>query len=553
MNISILERIRSKYILAAFVLAGVFGSLFNLVLPVFGNYRFIWVGPLNILIFSAIMFMAIIKHRLFNLRLYAVRFLLFVVGSLVLLAVYAVALGVLYNTYDAQHMIIQLNIVITIVFLALAYTFYYGIITLTERKFGSGLLKYGLLYELSYSMLVNTDLHRMLNAVSKVFSKNMRRSRAVFVYKNDDDNELYATDQREMMWKKTISDVSKYMNRNDVDIIISDEISADSTLRQWLLDENIAVIIKPESPRNSTKADIFVVIERTPLRIYSNKEISILTTIAQMIRVATDNAIHLRQIIDLNKSLNDKIADATADLRATNRKLKKLDAVKDDFISIVSHQLRTPLTSIKGYISMLLDGDFGKLTDEQRRVLNEAYSNSERMAFLISDFLDVSRLQTGKLELRKVPTKLDELLGIEIQQLRISTATRQIELEYEPPSNLPEIDCDPHKIIQVMANMIDNAIYYSHSGGKITVSLYEQHGRIIFVVKDQGIGVPRAEQHRLFTKFYRASNAHKIRPDGSGVGLYVARKVITAHGGSLIFESTEDVGSTFGFRLPIKQ
>ncbi|MDR1970258.1 MAG: HAMP domain-containing histidine kinase, partial [Candidatus Nomurabacteria bacterium] len=89
-------------------------------------------------------------------------------------------------------------------------------------------------------------------------------------------------------------------------------------------------------------------------------------------------------------------------------------------------------------------------------------------------------------------------------------------------------------------------------GDKILTSLYQQRGQIVFTVKDQGIGVPRGEQHRLFTKFYRASNARKARPDGSGIGLYVARKVITAHGGSLIFESKENVGSTFGFRLPLK-
>jgi signal transduction histidine kinase len=237
--------------------------------------------------------------------------------------------------------------------------------------------------------------------------------------------------------------------------------------------------------------------------------------------------------------------------RAENMAVKA-DAVKDDFIAMASHQLRTPLTSMKGYISMLLDGDFGHLTAEQKRVLGEAYSSSERMTFLIGDFLDVSRLQTGKFELQKTPTKLDEILASEVQQMRIPAEMRQVKLECESPIELPEINCDRDKIRQVMINMIDNAIFYSHADSKVNISLYQQRGQIVFKVQDQGIGVPRPEQHKLFTEFYRASNARQARPDGTGVGLYVARKVITAHGGSLIFESRENVGSTFGFRLPIK-
>ena len=236
-----------------------------------------------------------------------------------------------------------------------------------------------------------------------------------------------------------------------------------------------------------------------------------------------------------------------------NRKvLKKVDSAKDDFISMASHQLRTPLTSIKGYVSMLLSGDFGHLSTEQKKVLSEAYTNSERMAFLIDDFLDVSRLQLGKLELQKMPTRLSQILETEITQLKAAADMRNITIKYNTPESLPILDIDANKLRQVMMNMIDNAIFYSHPRGEIVIELYQQRGQVVFMVKDQGIGVPRGEQHKLFTKFYRASNARKARPDGSGVGLYVARKIIVAHGGSLIFESTENVGSTFGFRLPIK-
>ena len=236
----------------------------------------------------------------------------------------------------------------------------------------------------------------------------------------------------------------------------------------------------------------------------------------------------------------------------SRKKLNKINATKDDFISMASHQLRTPLTSVKGYISMLLDGDFGRLSARQKEVLREAYISSERMAFIISDFLDVSRLQTGQFELQKTPTLLGDVLNSEINQLQITATSHNVQLIYEPAANLPIINCDQNKLRQVMMNMIDNAIFYSHEQGKVEVALYQKNRDVVFTVRDHGIGVPHAEQARLFTKFYRASNARRVRPDGTGVGLFMARKVVMAHGGSLIFESKENAGSTFGFRLPIK-
>jgi signal transduction histidine kinase len=174
------------------------------------------------------------------------------------------------------------------------------------------------------------------------------------------------------------------------------------------------------------------------------------------------------------------------------------------------------------------------------------------MAFIISDFLDVSRLQTGKFEMQKTPTHLDEILNSEIDQLKVTADAHDIKLIYEPPTDLPIINCDQNKIRQVMMNMIDNAIFYSRVDKRIEISLYQKdRGNIVFMVRDYGIGVPHAEQHKLFEKFFRASNARQARPDGTGVGLYMARKIIVAHEGSIIFESRENVGSIFGFRLPV--
>jgi signal transduction histidine kinase len=276
-----------------------------------------------------------------------------------------------------------------------------------------------------------------------------------------------------------------------------------------------------------------------------------LTVTRDELAVAFENTMRLEEIEEFNATLQQNIHDATSKLRASNKKLQHLDESKDEFISMASHQLRTPLTSIKGYISMVLDGDMGEITPQQRKVLEEAFASSQRMVYLIGDFLNVSRIQTGKFMLEKSRVQLANIIKDEIQQLKDTAAARHITLAYTAPTNFPELELDENKIRQVMMNFIDNAIYYSPEDTTITVSIVKHPHDIIFKVDDQGIGVPKEEQHQLFTKFYRASNARKQRPDGTGIGLFMAKKVIVAHGGSIIFETREGKGSTFGFRLPL--
>lgn len=234
-------------------------------------------------------------------------------------------------------------------------------------------------------------------------------------------------------------------------------------------------------------------------------------------------------------------------LQKSNEKLKTLDATKDEFISMASHQLRTPLTSVKGYLSMVLEGDAGKVSKMQQKLLDQAYVSSQRMVYLIADLLNVSRLRTGKFIIEASATNLAEVVQSEIGQLTETAKSKQIVLTYKKPAKFPVLMLDETKIRQVIMNFADNAIYYTPSGGHIHVELEDKGKTIEFRVVDDGLGVPRAEQHHLFTKFYRADNAKKARPDGTGLGLFMAKKVVAAQGGTILFSSKEGKGSTFGF------
>jgi len=259
------------------------------------------------------------------------------------------------------------------------------------------------------------------------------------------------------------------------------------------------------------------------------------------------NAQRIKELESLNASLQEKADIATRKLHKANERLKTMEDTKDDFISMASHQLRTPLTSIKGYISLILEGDAGKITPVQHKMLQQAFFSSQQMVYLIADLLNVSRLRTGKFVIQPAPVELARMISEEISQLKETAKLHSIKLEFKPPKDFPEVMLDETKTRQVVMNFIDNAIYYTPPEGTIDVELLDKGPNIELRVTDSGIGVPKAEQPHLFTKFYRAANARKARPDGTGLGLFMARKVVVAQGGSIIFESKEGKGSTFGF------
>jgi signal transduction histidine kinase len=273
----------------------------------------------------------------------------------------------------------------------------------------------------------------------------------------------------------------------------------------------------------------------------SEYQLKVIERLSGVVAIALDNSL-----------LYQKTEDTTNRLRVANRHLKELDRAKDEFISMASHQLRTPLTTIKGYLSMMLEGDAGRLTKPQREFVGYAFGSSERMVNLISDLLNVSRLSAGRFLIQTKPTDMVQMIDDEVRQLATHATAKGIKLIFEHPSEpLPPAEIDDNKTRQVIMNFIDNAIYYTPEG-EIHVMLKQSGDQVRFEVRDSGIGVPDNAKHKLFSKFYRADNAQQVRPDGTGLGLYLAKRVIEDQGGTIIFSSVEGKGSTFGFELPFK-
>ena len=256
-----------------------------------------------------------------------------------------------------------------------------------------------------------------------------------------------------------------------------------------------------------------------------------------------------------NIRLYKQIREKNVALKQANVHLKKLDEAKSEFLSIASHQLRTPLTGIKGYLSMILEGDYGKIGLKQKKIIKDAFNASDRMSRLINVFLNVSRIESGHLKLDYTNLDLTKLIQECVKDLKTAAQDRGLNLKFiTSKSEIPMISADSDKIKDVVLNLIDNAIKYTPRGG-IEVSLFlKEKDKVLVRVKDTGMGLDQKGIDKLFNKFSRGEGISKINTSGSGLGLYIVRRIIEEHGGKVWVESDgPGKGSVFQFTLPIKQ
>ncbi len=234
-------------------------------------------------------------------------------------------------------------------------------------------------------------------------------------------------------------------------------------------------------------------------------------------------------------------------LRQANRKLKKLDKTKSEFVSIASHQLRTPLTAIKGYAAMLIDDS---KNPEEKQALRQIYFSNERLIKLVNDLLNLSRIERGKMQFHFVETQLSDIISSVISELKMLVRKKGLKLTYHKV-DLPILKIDPTKIKEVLVNIIDNAIKYTPKG-KITVKTFVDEDSVIVAISDTGIGMSKDDVKAIYQKFQRGRAVSQVYPNGTGIGLYIANKIIQAHNGRLWAESDGlGRGSTFYIKLPL--
>ncbi len=247
----------------------------------------------------------------------------------------------------------------------------------------------------------------------------------------------------------------------------------------------------------------------------------------------------------------DEVIGRIIALRDVTRE-RELDKMKTEFISVVSHELRTPLTSIKGYGDLLLSGAAGEVTELQSEFLGIIQAGTTRLTNLINDILDISRIESGRIELRHEPIDYRGIVGDTLRMMKAAADEKQVRLEEALPDTMPPVCGDADKVTQVLTNLVGNAIKYTPAGGWVRVCLVVTGGAgVTTCVADSGIGIAPEDQKRLFQKFFRADNSSTREAGGTGLGLVIAKTIVELLGGAIWLESETGQGSRFYFTLPL--
>ncbi len=241
-------------------------------------------------------------------------------------------------------------------------------------------------------------------------------------------------------------------------------------------------------------------------------------------------------------------------------RLAEANRLKSEFVSIVSHQIRSPLTNLKWIVELLMSGILGKIEGKQGEYFKILKENTERMQELVNELLTVSRIEATKLVFKREPFALEKIAGDLVEEFKPITQSSNIQLEFTAEKNLPKVFADPFQILQVMENLLYNAIRYTaaafnagkdKNNGKITVRIFKKRNSVVCEITDNGIGIPKDDKKFIFQKFFRAGNVRRYQAGGSGLGLYICKSIIEKSNGRIGFSSKENSGSTFWFSLPI--
>ncbi len=231
---------------------------------------------------------------------------------------------------------------------------------------------------------------------------------------------------------------------------------------------------------------------------------------------------------------------------------KFIERMKTEFVSIAAHQLRTPLSAVKWILKMFLDGDIGEITETQSQFLQKTYDSNERMINLVNDLLNVARIEEGRfLQKMQQYDLLDIILEV-VKNSKDMAEKKGLFFKYTLPSkDLPKVNVDKEKILMAIQNIIENAIFYTKIGGiNLSIEYLDQKNVFRIKIQDTGIGIPEDQKVRIFSRFFRGGTALKTETEGSGLGLFIAKNIIEAHGGKIWFDSKEDQGTSFYFTLP---
>lgn len=571
-----LYKVQLLYVLLGLLVSGAIALITNLILPQLGviDINILRLGIYGMIFFIGLTSYAILKYRLMDVRVIIRRSAVFTVLVLIITALYAV-LSYLLSVSFTQLFGIQsviLNGVLMAILVALGFEpLKKWLSEVTDSfLFKAEYKPQEVLGEFSEHLTTTLDLYSIrdfiLSGLLKIFKNKftslflLDEEKGAYV-KLGDAGKVVA--QLDTIDKKLFSKISNYLAEigKERDVIVREEVKkifeyqADPIMKLLVeqMDKFEVNLIVPLYLRDKLVGILFLGDKKSG-DVYSQEDIRVLEIIAGQSAVAIQNAQLFEEQKHFAEHLKKEVEAATKELRTANIQLKKLDEAKSEFISIASHQLRTPLTAIKGYISMVQEGDYGKVPAKLNAPIDRVLQSTERIIHLVEDLLNISRIESGRMQFDFAPTDINALVEDVFSELQVQAKKKNLLFEYTKPTKvIPKLNLDQSKIREVIMNLVDNAIKYTPKGF-VKLSLERLDDSVRFSVTDSGRGLEADEIPLLFQKFSRARGVQLVHTEGTGLGLYIAKNIIEKHNGRIWVESNgKDKGSTFYIQFKIKK
>ena len=550
---SSVERERIKYSFLAFLILAIFGSLGYL--PAYGVsiYPFAYLSGF---FFVVVLAYAIVVHHLMDIKLALRQSFVYAFSILAILVPAGIA------TYYAEKLFQEYIILVSLVILLVAVSVYPSIrnwyYRIANKYFFSSLYDVReVITKLSDGLRSTLDVTEVYNFISRTLIGTFH-TKAVGVLNYDAVSGQYAVqfnsgfllgDRKIFSGDKILQE--EYIKKSK--IVVVEEIKSVAYERHKEMIDTLmglgAAVVVPLNIKDEMLG-VMVLGNKESGDMFNDEDLRTLETVASQAAIAIKNAQLYGETRGFSVTLQKEVERQTKQLKEANVELQKLDKAKSDFISIASHQLRTPLTAIKGFTSMILEGSYGRVTNVVRDKLEKIFESTERLVRLVNDLLDLSHMEGGGMEYNFAKVDFDAMVRSVVEELTPPAEKKKLKFKWRTPDENIWVWADEQKLRQVVMNLIDNAIKYTPQGA-VDVILERVDGNVQMSVKDTGMGMKKSELANLFQKFVRGTEAPRYYTEGAGIGLYVAKQLIEAQKGEVWAESPgEDKGSTFFVKMP---
>lgn len=579
-----IKREQIKYIFFGFLLFIITGTLFSLFLPLIGINKFSSLDCTFSIFFVCFSTYSITRYRLMDIKMIISRSIVFLLLSGIItgifILVFAISALLFSNTFGANPYLIW---IITSIIVVLGLDPLKKLLAKASDKiFFQGNIDYdAVLKEQTEVLAEELSVKNIISHIEKNLKKQLKLSKVTmrmyagsgyFLHAQEDKIIEYTVEALNKRQAVSCPNLADYFTKNQK-IIIFDELekiledSFENTEKEQLKKVyqemakfNAGAIIPIY--KNQQITAMLILGAKNSGDIFNSQDIKTLEILAPQLSAALYKASLYQEAQLFNLKLKSEIAKATKNLKVINKQLahanshlQDLDLAKSEFMSITSHQLRTPLSGIMGYLSMILDGDYGKINKKQYPVLKDVFEATLRLIRMVNLFLNISRIEAGRFNMLYSEIDLYDLLAQTKKEMQAAAEKKGLELVFvRPEKSILKIQLDFDKIKDVLLNLIDNAIKYTDQGKVEIFAKAINANTVQIIIADTGMGVKKGEADKLFNKFVRGDGMMKINPSGAGLGLFIAKKIVEGHHGRIWVESAgHGEGATFFVELPVKQ